>query len=386
MFTSWNITIAHPGLIATLSAAERYRALNGLPSGGGLVWWILIASGLLTGAALLAVVVIRRRNAHHVDHAVFDAHATHRGLSAAERQCLLQLTKAAGVKQAHSVFTLPTVFGRGEHLLLSQIGDVGVSEPQRSAMRVHLAALREKLGFTGQSVNRGDRPALVDTLTKGSHLKGIKSDAGDVMDMIVSRVTAVELTVHATGQADLAPGQQWTLRYYHGPTIWEFDSTILSHDEKETVLHYRDEVRFVNRRRYLRTETVLPATISDYGFFKGDGNIKPQFTQAMVVEVGGPGLMLIETTYPADVDDKVLIAVKFRAHSVIQALAKVRWTDKTPSGLTTLGLELIGLSDQDLSTLIHESTLAQRSLASTDADRGEFRRGEAAVQQQGARI
>ena len=69
--------------------------------------------------------------------------------------------------------------------------------------------------------------------------------------------------------------------------------------------------------------------------------------------------------------NKVLIIVKFRSRSVIQAVATVQWTGRSPGGLSSLGLEMTGLSDHDLNVLIHECTLAQRSLGAEPS--GEFR-------------
>ncbi len=377
MFGCWNIHIAWPGLIAQLDAADRFRAVRGLSSGAGWIWLVPIAGVISVIGVLVAVFFARRQMAERTERTLFETHATHRGLSDAERNCLLQVSEAIGIKQASSIFTLPNAFGRGEEQLLGQVV-AGMSEVESNRMRMQLASLREKLGFTGTVGQKADRPSLVDTLTTGSHLKAIHADTGEDLDVIVVSVAAAELTVSPVGAAKMAAGQQWIMRYSYGPTIWEFDATVVTCGQEEMVLHYVGEVRFVNRRRYRRTETALPAKVCSYGFTHDTGDAEPQFTPATVVEVGGPGVMLVETTHSAAVDDKMLIVVKFRSHSVVQSLAKVRWTSRSPSGLTTLGLEMIGLSDRDLNTLTHESTLAQRSML-TDAAGGQFRHSDVAA-------
>jgi len=327
---------------------------------------------------VLAVVYYTgRQMAGRNERALFDTHATHRGLSDAEKQCLLKVSEAAGINAPSSIFTLPTVFTRGEEQLLRQ-GAASMSEADRNRTRMQLASLREKLGFTGRTGQKSGRPSLVDTIETGSHLKAVHADTGEVMDVSVADMASTELTIHVADGANVQPGQQWILRFSHGQTIWEFDATVVAHADGKAVLHYCGEVRFVNRRRYRRTETALPAQICDYGFASGNDDSQPQFCPATVVEIGGPGLMMVETTHSAAVDDKVLIIVKFRSRSVIQSLANVRWTSQSPGGLTTVGLEMIGLSDRDLNILIHESTLAQRALGAEPSS-GRFRGNDEAA-------
>ncbi len=362
MLACWNIHVYWSPLPAQIDAADRFRAVQDLSSGGNPIWLILIVVGISVVGVLAVVYYTGRQMAGRNERALFDTHAAHRGLSDAEKQCLLKVSEAAGINAPSSIFTLPTVFARGEEQLIRRIGHANVSEAEHSRIRVQLASLREKLGFTGRTGQKSGRLSLVDTIETGSHLTAVHPDTGEVMDVSVADMASTELTIHVAGGVNIQPGQQWILRYSHGQTIWEFDATVVAHADGKAVLHYCGEVRFVNRRRYRRTETALPAQICDYGFTSGNDNSQPQFTPATVVEIGGPGLMMVETTHSAAVNDKVLIIVKFRSQSVIQSLANVRWTSRSPSGLATLGLEMIGLSDRDLNMLIHESTLAQRAL------------------------
>lgn len=372
MLACWNIHVSWSPLPAQIDAADRFRAVQDLSGGGNLIWLVLIVVGISVVGVLAAVYYAGRQMAGRNERALFDTHATHRGLSDAEKQCLLKVSEAAGINAPSSIFTLPTVFTRGEEQLLRQ-GAASMSQADRNRTRMQLASLREKLGFAGRTGQKGGRPSLVDTIETGSHLKAIHADTGEVLDVSVADMASAELTIHVADGADIQPGQQWILRFSHGQTIWEFDATVVAHADGKAVLHYCGDVRFVNRRRYRRTETALPAQICDYGFASSNDDLPPQFCPATVVEIGGPGLMMVETTYSAAADDKVLIIVKFRSRSIIQSLANVQWTSHSPGGLTTLGLEMIGLSDHDLNVLIHESTLAQRALGagpSSDRFRG----------------
>jgi len=377
MLACWNIYVSWSPLVAQIDAADRFRAVQNLTSSTSLIWAVPIAAVISVLGVVLAVSFARRQMAARNDRVLFATHATHRGLSDAERQCLLQVTEAVDIKQASSIFTLPRAFGRGEEQLLRQ-GAASMSEADRNRMRTQLASLREKLGFTGRTGQKSDRPSLVDTIETGSHLTAVHPDTGEVTDVTVAGMASAELTIHVAGAANVQPGQQWILRYSHGQIIWEFDATVVAHADGKAVLHYCGEVRFVNRRRYRRTETALSAQICDYGFASGNDDSQPQFSPATVVEIGGPGLMMVETTHSAAVDDKVLIIVKFRNRSVVQSLAKVRWTGRSLGGLMIMGVEMIGLSDRDLNILIHESTLAQRALAA-DAAGDRFRGNDEAA-------
>ncbi|MHC4561707.1 MAG: hypothetical protein ACYS8X_02930 [Planctomycetota bacterium] len=357
----WSDILTARPAIATLNAIDRFRAAQSWPGNGvSLLWLVLFAAGAGMVAALITAYVMRRRTAHLVDGAVFDAEAEHRGLSSDESRTLRRMAGLASVRRPTAIFTVPEAFARGESRLLAHRSFHTLSNPGKNHVRTQLRLLREKLGFNRNDLVGQDRPVLVEALAAGLRLEAVLPDAAEIIEVDIIAVAPTELIVRPTKWAPIAAGQQWQMRYAHGPMVWEFDATVLQDNGEQVVLHYDPHVRFINRRRFRRIEAVLPGLLANFSFVSEGQIAQPRFVPAVIVEFGGPGLLMVKTSFRCDVGDKVLIVVKFHPDHAVQAVAKVRRVATTPGGLKNIGLEMISLSERDIATLISETAQAGR--------------------------
>jgi hypothetical protein len=200
------------------------------------------------------------------------------------------------------------------------------------------------------------------------------------------------------------PGEFWRARYYFGASVWEFDTSVFSCNDDILVLNHSDNVRFVNRRRFLRVPTNKPALIARFPFLKtlqpnskkenpevkrnltkASSNIwgPPEFTPAIVTELGGPGLR-IETQLEVKVGDRVVVILKLNEEKnrnsitspnstsqdsifvqdgkiislkIVEDIGQVRHVKAMQNGFS-IAVELTGLSDSDLSELIRTTNAA----------------------------
>ena len=162
------------------------------------------------------------------------------------------------------------------------------------------------------------------------------------------------------------------------------------------VLNHSDELRFVNRRRFLRVPVDKPAFIAHFPFTRapvasGRKSMKsfriyrssvsasdsswgpPEFVPAVVTELAGPGLR-IEAPLEVKVDDRVLVVLKLdeeedqdsapasqedetETSKIVEDIGEVRHTKAIQNGFS-IAVELTGLSDTDVSELIRATNAA----------------------------
>jgi hypothetical protein len=195
----------------------------------------------------------------------------------------------------------------------------------------------------------------------------------------------MELSVKLDVQVRVTFGETWRVRYYFGASVWEFDTTVNSYDGGVLVLNHSDDIRFINRRRFVRVPVRDMAFISRFPFSKllplaggkGPGvsvedrliermweSWKPlEFVHAVVTELAGPGLR-IEAPLDVKVGERVLVVFKLDPNEdevgakkqgavsrIIEDIGEVRRSEKTENGFS-MGIELVGLTDSDISELI----------------------------------
>ena len=201
-------------------------------------------------------------------------------------------------------------------------------------------------------------------------------------------------------------GDVWYARYYFGASVWEFDTSVISCKGDILVLNQSDDLRFVNRRRFLRVPVYRPAFVAHFPFIKmsdagGHKSMKsfrmyrsstgasdkvwgePEFVPAVVTELAGPGLC-IEAPLELKVDDRVLVVFKLDEENIAEPVPE-REGDKTKDapdlqsrikgekiaediGVVrhikalqegfSIAIELTGLSDSDVSELIRATNAA----------------------------
>ena len=189
-------------------------------------------------------------------------------------------------------------------------------------------------------------------------------------------------------QIKIVFGEFWCGRYFQGSSIWEFDSSVLSYDGSRLILRHNDNIRFINRRRFLRVPVIMPAFIASFPFemvcteTRSDDTDEdeeiidieqsqaliwgpPEFVPAVITELAGPGLR-IESTLDINVGDRVLVVFNLGQHKesgsarradklescdIVEDSGMVRHVKSVQNGLS-IAVELTGLNDSNINKLI----------------------------------
>jgi hypothetical protein len=166
-------------------------------------------------------------------------------------------------------------------------------------------------------------------------------------------------------------GELWRIRYYFGSSVWEFDTSVVSYDGNILVLNHNDDVRFINRRRFIRVPVKKQAFIAHFPFEKTLEPVwgPPEFVPAVVTELAGPGLR-IESRLQVKEGERVLVVFSLDEEQgrnlttantgiskIVEDIGEVRHTRAIPNGLS-IAVELTGLSDSDINELIRVTNAA----------------------------
>lgn len=384
-------------ILLALTPAERWEAARQM--GGNFMaqpWFIVVGVIAMTALTALLFVVSYRRTMQERNNSdqLFADYAEKRGLSEREREVLLDIAKRAKLKRNESIFTLNTAFDLGIYKMKADFAKTHTAE-EKEQFRAVLLSLREKLGFKKQSsVSRGTS-ATTSKLSsrqipigKPIHLTRRKSrDSGNIEAAVVEN-NDNELSIKLEKSVTITFGEFWCVRYYFGSSVWEFDTTVVSYDGNVLVLNHSEDIRFINRRRFLRVAVKKQAFIARFPFNqsyidsdhvsknKPDSDLAktstaawgpPEFVDAVVIELAGPGLR-IESSLEVKTGDRVLVVLdlgqqrgskstKKAESKVVEDIGVVRHTRRIQKGLS-IAVELTGLSDSNIDELIRATNTA----------------------------
>jgi len=273
----------------------------------------------------------------------------------------------------------------------------------RDRLRIELSFLREKLGFQKRppdSIGSSTKPKKLSSrqipVGKKVHMTRGTDQVSDSIEATVIENTEIELVVKLTRTIKIIFGEVWRVHYYFGVSIWEFDTSVVSCNGGILVLNHSDDMRFVNRRRFLRVPVNKPAFIAHFPFARmhaADGRksmksfrmyrssasaagsvwAPPEFIPAVVTELAGPGLR-IEAPLKTEVGDRVLVVLRLDEEEkqasapepgedtpstlkIVEDIGEVRHTKIIPNGFS-IAVELTGLSDSDVNELIRATNAA----------------------------
>lgn len=414
MTTAAVITGCLNGIVLALTPVQRWGAAR--ESNSDFMaerWFILIGIiAILTLAVLFFVVSFKRtRQERKVSDKLFIEYAEERGLTVRERQILLEIARKAGLKRSESIFTLVTAFDRGiAKMKENLVGQQTAKESKQ--LETVLSYLREKLGFKkGPSYSRG-MPAKSKRLSSRQipvgrkvHVTRRKTQDSEAIESAVVRNSDTELAIKLSKPITITFGENWNVRYYFDASIWEFDTHVVSYDGNIMGLSHSDNIRYINRRRFLRVPVQKPAFIAHFPFERKlrqsveseieEGKMEqelteiflrpPDFVPAVVTELGGPGLR-IEASIEVKVGDRVLImfeldrkkerdSIKNPENSevttvlkiiedvgIVEEIGEVMRTEDAPDGLS-IAVELTGLNDSDINELIRVTNAASLSIS-----------------------
>jgi len=252
-----------------------------------------------------------------------------------------------------------------------------------------LNSLREKLGFQERLVDSsggapaGSKPSS-RTIPEGKTVYITRRTNRDVDDIeaIVVGNSEEGITVKLPMRVNSPAKEQWQVRYFYGASVWEFDVRVIRNEGDLLVLRHSDDIRFINRRRFVRVPVNKKAYLARFPFekqvlIKGGtdalsqgqrlkpGLVLPQFTDAVLTELAGPGLR-IETALELKVGERVAVVFELESQQsqesdswsdgekagarFVESIGEVRHVKAVEKGFS-VAVELTGLSDADISEL-----------------------------------
>jgi hypothetical protein len=352
--------------------------------------FVLISTiALIVLIVLFLVVSLRKlKQERKSSDRLFIEYARNMGLSIRECRILLKIAQKAGIRQSESIFTMSSAFDRGTAKVLEEAQADTTAVEENNELRMELAFLREKLGFkqeTSSTVPLG-QPAKLSSrqipIDKKIHITRRK-ETSDEIEATVIKNSDNELAVQLETPVKIIFGEPWYARYYFGSSVWEFDTSVISYDGDVLVLRHSDNVRFINRRRFLRVPVKLSAFIAIFPFEKlsvessrGDKDEQadrssaawgpPKFVPAVVTELAGPGLR-IESSLDVKADERILVVFHLEQEQdaistedgkkevatlkIGEAIGDVRHVEPVEDGFS-IAVELTGLNDSNIDKLV----------------------------------
>lgn len=391
MCTAPTITSAANAVILALTPTERLQAIRRLGSDLVGEQWFVVACGVvlivLTGL-LIAVSYRRKKKDRNVANQLFSEHADAQGLSRRERTILLQIAHKAKLKRSEAIFTLASAFSLGA----TQVTDETIAlQGARASRRLsgELTVLREKLGFqerisdsVGSAATLSKSSSRQIPINKKLQIIRHEHEPTDVEGTVIKN-DDIELAVKLSKPLEAGPGEVCCVHYFYGASVWEFDASVISCHGGILVLTHSYDIRFINRRRFLRVPVKKQAFIASFPFAKtlSAGDLPdswgpPEFVRAAVTELAGPGLR-VEAPLEVKVGERVVVILKMKEESaaddlhvspqswrktarssrIVEDIGEVRHVRAIENGFS-IAVELTGLSDSNVNELIRETNSA----------------------------
>lgn len=410
-------------IILTLTPIQRWQAARGLNISFMAERWFIttcVAALIILIASFILVTFYRAKKERETANRLFFEYADEKGLSPRERHILMYIATRAKLKQKESIFTMADAFDRGATKII-RAALVLKGRDKRRHLNAELSVLREKLGFQRRGSISTDilmtnRPSSRQ-IPKDRKVYLTSLETGDFtnIESVVIENNEMELIIESSKQFEIKEDEPLCVRYYFGASIWEFDATIIRCKGNILVLNHNDNVRFVNRRRFLRVPINEPAYIAAFPFvktlsdnqnseadvdlvksFKNDWG-PPEFVPADVTELAGPGLRIV-TPLEVKVGDRIVVILKLseskshqlikpaknaelnsvfaeskrkRPSRIVEDIGVVRHTEAVQNGFS-IAVELTGLNEANLSEMVRATNAAsqrirfERQLVPTD--------------------
>jgi hypothetical protein len=416
MMTAPVIVANMDAIVLALTPLERLKATGSrLGANFETDSWFILATLVVIGILIVMFLVVsysqmmqQRRAGNHL----FTDYSRKSGLSRYESEILLKVAQEAGLNRSEAVFTMADAFNRGAAKIIEEsLAKQPIEESERLRLKTELSSLREKLGFQKRSPTAIGSPEKLRKLSsrqipvgKKLYITRRKTRSLSDIESTVVKNDDVEFAVRLATRVETMPGEFWCAHYYFGASVWEFDTSVVGSSEDTLVLSHSDDVRFINRRRFLRVPVNRPAFVARFPFAKtlpnGDG-IKvgfraeprsanaagsswglPEFVPAVVTELAGPGLR-IEVPLEVKTGERILVVFKLNGKGgqdsssqkadktapvrIVEDVCEVRHVKAVESGFS-IAVELTGLSDSDVSELIRATNAASLAARAENQD------------------
>ncbi|MHC4720214.1 MAG: PilZ domain-containing protein [Planctomycetota bacterium] len=385
-----------------LTPVQRWEALNKQFNTDYMTdrWFTLALAVIIIVATVLLIMVSYKRKVEEraVAQQLFGEYAEKRGLSGRERRVLEDIARRAGLKRSESIFTMGGAFDRGATKIIEEDLAQGQTSERISRLKTDLSFLAEKLGFKNRTGSSKDSAAKLRKLGsrqipigKKLYLTRRRTRISDDIESTVIENNDIGLTVKLAMSLKITGGEIWRVRYYFGVSVWEFDTSVAGCDRDLLVLNHSADVRFINRRRFLRVPVNKPAFVARFPFtrllpltsYSGEEGSEgrqvsagawgpPEFIPGVVTELAGPGLR-IEAPLKVKVGEKVLVLFRLdeakdedsdlqidevsERPKVIENTGEVRHVKAIENGFS-IAVELTGLNDPDINELIRATNAA----------------------------
>ena len=381
-----------------LTPIERWHAARRLDSASTdqrLFIILSVVAIIILTMLFIAAGYRQKAKEQNVVNKVFALYAERMGLSRLERQILLDIADRTKLKSIESVFTMVTAFERGAaELTKDALARRGAKASKN--LSAQLSVLREKLGFEKKrstTLATSNKPSSKQ-IPAGKQLHISRPNAGDSINIesTVIENNDVELTVQLNESLESKPGELWSVRYNFGASVWEFETSSISCYGNILVLNHSDNIRFINRRRFMRVPVNKPTLIARFPFArmlqpendsdrqigKDSADISgttwgpPEFVPASVTELAGPGLR-VEAPLDVKVGDRVIVILKLSEEEqqkpnsqrtdktapekIVEDIGRVRHTKRIKDGFS-IAVELTGLSDPNINELVRVTNAA----------------------------
>jgi hypothetical protein len=396
-------------VILALTPFQRWQAARGLNiSFMGEHWFIAtcIAALIVLSVLFVLVTCYKAKKERETANRLFFEYADERGLNPRERHILMYIATKAKLKQKESIFTMADAFDRGATKIIRAALTLKGKDKRRQ-LNAELSILREKLGFQKRNSSSADLLVTNNTssrqipVDRKLYLTSLETGDFNNIESVVVENNDIEFIVELSKQLEIKKDVPLCVRYYFGASVWEFDTTVIDCEGDILILNHSDNVRFINRRRFLRVPTNEPAYMAAFPFAKtlpdneeSEANVgstesfnnnwgPPEFVPAEITELAGPGLR-VNTPLEVKVGDRIVLILKLsdnknyhlnkpaentamhstffgnkknRPSRIVEDIGIVRHTEAAENGFS-VAVELTGLSETNLSEMVRATNAA----------------------------
>ena len=385
-----NLSVIDNLILETFLAAVNYDRLEMLKRFGEFHRGIgkdkrFILAGVMAILILLVMLELsrRRRMWQEEDESAenFDLNADRVALSADEHRVLRKIAKHAGLKRIDSIFTMQDAFVRGSEILVQKRFRSGLALTGRKHLNEQVVSIRGKLGFAT------DADASLDSCTskglssrqipvgRNVMLSRVNSDEPAVYSATIISNTDFELRLKIAEVIETSNGQLWRVHYQLGAKMWKFDTLELSSKDDELILRHCDEIRLINRRKFVHAPVNMEGYISvfpcAYTMQAEQSSVLPRFIRAHIVELSGPGL-LIEADVKLRTNTRLLVVFEIEDGRVIQNAAEVRWSEKIAKGYK-IAVEMVNVRESCINELVAATNSAAIKTAAAAKEAAELK-------------
>jgi len=350
-----------------ITPAERWRAAR--PSDFGSVnfssLYVIVLLLLGTVAVtILALLVHRWLVGRHTGQDRFREQAERAGLGEEETNLMTFAAELGELRRPVNIILAETAFHKCMHLLMrcQRVAAMSPADKKKILSVVNSALI--KLGF--------DESATADVRQIPNGAVVTLTGSGLVEPVQASIVSAQgwEIRAQANGQTpEIAVGMQLRGRYYRSGAIWEFETELICAEGRTLTLAHAKNIRFINRRRFRRARVDYPASLAPFPFLTAGLRKPPVFYPARLLEMGAASLVLEADDIPSMADNsRLLVLLEPRPGRSINAVGSILRTETITSRKSQMVIELMDLSEAEVSKLVAETNLAaQQGATATPA-------------------